>query len=308
MPRVEHAHLHEQYQVIHQPDQPDPRSWPCAPFSVLDRHDRALALVALNATLAQVCAVLDFATYPALLAARDRTAVVSTLGIPLSTEAEVIQAVNLVCWAAVDAEIAPDRSTLALWQHLAHSPCLAVRFHALTVLERYGQPLPLLTVEEAVDWIVQEEHIPEPLRCFGRRGEYHPSVSDRARRWEGLCEQVARLMYGHDKVLRQPSLSDGTRPDLLIADDKLQRDERGRIIHASLIIDAKTGESSNVSKYKPFASRVKAWHLRDAETLAREVRRRGDEALAQQLLEFSRFHLGPQLYRLVALREELLRR
>jgi len=280
-----------------------PTYMPVVPFSVLWDRCPDRALVALNAGLAQAACVLDRATVPWLLADSDGHAE-GPPGPMLSTASEVQQALFLCRWAREGTRHCGDRTTLDLWHHLAGSALFPARMAALRALDQLGEALPLLLVDEAADWIAQEEIIPACLRDFGSESQgFSQPVHDRAMEWQHLCERLAALV--HDKVLIQPLLQNLLRPDIVVVDEKLTRDGQGRIVYCSHIIDAKTGATGDLHKYKPFARRVEAWHLKDGAKLAQRARRHGDETLAQELLRVSRLNIGPELYYLEGFRERL---
>lgn len=276
------------------------------PCEMLFAEDRSRAVEAVNASLAQAAAVLDAAVPPQVARADALAAeghwVEDPALQPRTTAHELRQACSLLTWCVPAGKHGHDLSTVELWRHLAGSPLLAVRLSALRGLDYCGEPPPLLVLDEAIAFLQQEQHVPRALEAWGeqhRVGRLHTTVLQRAYEWERLCERLARLLYPGAEF--QVVLQCGLKPDIALPPFEL--DPQGRVTHCARIIDAKTGETASIAKYREYADTVEAWHLTDGPALAEQARAAGNEALAQRILRLSRIECGPELLFLERLRE-----
>lgn len=276
------------------------------PCEMLFDEDRARAIEAVNASLAQAAAVLD-AAIPPQVARADALAAeghwVEDPGLQSRTTAhELRQAYSLLTWCVPAGKHGHDLSTLELWRHLAGSPLLAVRLSALRGLDYCGQAPPLLVLDEALAFLQQEQFVPRALQAWGeqrKHGRLHTTVLQRAYEWQDACEDLARLLYPGAEF--QLVLQCCLKPDIALPPFELDR--QGRVTHCARIIDAKTGETASIAKYREYADTVDAWHLKDGPALAEQARAAGHEPLAQRILRLSRIECGPELLFLERLRE-----
>jgi hypothetical protein len=273
---------------------------------MLFAEDPERAIEAVNAALAQAAAVCDSAVPPQVaqsgtLAAEGQWFDDPDLQ-PRTTAHELRQAHSLLRWCVPAGKHGHDLSTVELWRHLAGSPLLAVRLSALRGLDYCGQAPPLLVLDEALAFLQQEQFVPRALQAWGeqrKHGRLHTTVLQRAYEWQDACEDLARLLYPGAEF--QLVLQCALKPDIALP--PFQLDAQGRVIRCARIIDAKTGETASIAKYREYADTVDAWHLKDGPALAEQARAAGNEPLAQRILRLSRIECGPELLFLERLRE-----
>ncbi len=154
-----------------------------------------------------------------------------------------------------------------------------------------------------------EEHYAKPTAPIYELGHICPTVRTRrqkrviasiAREWERACEALACGLYPQVLTARgsKTTLSNGLRPDFIVDDGSIRRDDHGGVCFGATMIDAKSGAIGN-DTYDGYCSELQYWCLSRYVTLSRR-RSRGTEIAVlrpKELVALARKHKLPEAAR-----------
>lgn len=150
-----------------------------------------------------------------------------------------------------------DAGTITHLQALSAHPSLLIARPAGVILMKLDQAPPEAVARRFLRLIEEGNH--HGIDGAGKR--YRAAIAKVAREWQTVCEKLAEAVYG--RVLldsrRETLLSNETRPDIIVDDGSVKRDDHGTICFCELCIDAKSGDTSFEHSYVGWCRRLEYW-------------------------------------------------
>lgn len=146
-----------------------------------------------------------------------------------------------------------DEDSVRLLHRLATHPADAVRFPAALALAVLSQVPPLAALQALRE---------RGIACRPPSWWRVPAVAYRAVRWEHLCVTLAEHLYGEVAagMRNETRCVEGIVPDIAVG--AIARDDRGLILRAEVMIDAKSGGLPREHSYAHLCDRLEYWHAR----------------------------------------------